>query len=126
MKNKSGFTLMELLAVIVIISIVSVITVFLISDEIERSREKAAYDSAFGIKRALDSYYISFDMSGMVFHGYSCIFPDNCNEINIDGKVPTSGSLLLDKDGNVSGYVVYDQYIYSISSDGINMIDSIP
>ena len=58
MKNK-GFTLIELLAIIVILAIIAVITVPIILGIIDDSKKKAAINSAYGYKEAINHYYYS-------------------------------------------------------------------
>lgn len=122
MKNK-GFTLVELLAVIVIISIISIIVIPIVTTKIEESRKNTYYDSAHGIKRALENYYISYDLSNTGFTGYDCIFPNQCDEISFKGKIPDTGRISLDKDGNVEGYISFGEYSYHITNDEVLVFD---
>ena len=126
MNNRDGFTLIELLAIFIVLAIVFLITVPIVSNSIEKSRQKTVFDSVNGIKRALENYYVNYDLSGNVFNGYDCIFPDNCDEIYITGAKPISGNLSIDPYGKINGYVEYRDYIYEIDNDQILLAENAP
>ena len=58
MRNKKGFTLVELLAIIVILAIIAVITVPIVSKIIDESRRKAAKQSAQNYLYAVENYIV--------------------------------------------------------------------
>ena len=57
MKREKGFTLIELLAVIIILSVIMVIAVPKVLDVINKSKEGAFIDSAYGISDSVKYYY---------------------------------------------------------------------
>lgn len=120
MKNKKGFTLIELLSVLVILGIIAVIIIPIATNNIDKSKKNAAINSAFGLKRALEEYYYTADMSGNSINEYVCSFPDSCSNISYDGQKPSDGRLVLDEDGKVSGYVVFGNYRIIIDDDDID------
>lgn len=126
--KSQGFTLVELLAIIVILAVIAFITVPVILNVVDDSKEKAAIDSVQGIKKTLEQYYISFDFKDEVFKGYNCTFPDDCEEIDYNGKKPSEGQITIDKNGKINGTIVFDdKYIFNIENDNITHynVDSI-
>ena len=65
MKREKGFTLIELLAVIIILSVIMVIAVPKVLDVINKSKEEAFIDSAYGISDSVKYYYFQ---NNIVFH----------------------------------------------------------
>lgn len=125
MKNKDGFTLVELLAVIIILSIVTAITIPTVSNIIKESRENASIDSAYGLKKALDEYYTSYGFSGNSFKGFECSFPSLCDDIELTGNIPSSGYISIDKKGMINGKVsFYDEFYFVYKDDEVIQISS--
>ena len=63
MKREKGFTLIELLAVIIILSVIMVIAVPKVLDVINKSKEEAFIDSAYGISDSAKYYYFENNMT---------------------------------------------------------------
>lgn len=109
LKNK-GFTLVELLAVIAILSLIVVFAMQPIINIFNESSKNAFKDSVYGILDAGESYYLSqqFNLSGMtedkVFY-----FPDD-TELKIDGSKPSSGTMIINKKGDISIAVTNGKY----------------
>ena len=57
-KNKQGFTLVELLAVIIILSVITVITVFVVGSLIEQAKMKKYHSEEKAMERAATSYIV--------------------------------------------------------------------
>ena len=57
MKNKKGFTIIELLTVIVLLAIIAMITIPVINNMIRKAREKAFLDTAYGVLESVEWYY---------------------------------------------------------------------
>ena len=111
--KKNGFTIMELVAVIVIIALILLITIPIVINIIENSKKNGALDSAYGIKKSADYYYMT-DFKRNKLEEYTCSFNVNCDEIELDGIKPSSGTLKIDKLGNltfdnlvINGYRIY-------------------
>ena len=59
MKEKKGFTLVELLAVIVILALIALIATPIILNVINDAKKQAAKDSAYGYMDAVEKYIVS-------------------------------------------------------------------
>ena len=118
--KKRGFTLIELLAVIVILAIIAVITVPKIADMISSSRQGGAEDSFYGTLKAAELGYTKALQSNTDLKGSTCTIEDSkiacTNGVNIDvsGKTPESGTLVIDSAGStiakgltLNGYKCY-------------------
>ena len=126
MKRKKGFTLIELLAIIVILAIIAVITVPIILDIIEDSKGKAAIDSAYGFKDAVEKYYMTANMSNseIKMNGKYSINngiidgPSIENtEITVSGTKPSLGYLTYNNNKIQDACLIIDEY-QIIYSDG--------
>lgn len=116
MKNK-GFTLIELLAVIIILSIIAVITTPVIMNMIENARKETSKNSAYGITNSAKQYYYKLEEDPEIF---SCSFPNDCQSLNFDGNIPTSGNIRLNDIGIVYGEVTfYDKYTFCIFDNNV-------
>ena len=120
MENKQGFTLIELLAVIVILAIIAVITVPKIADMISSSRQGGAEDSFYGTLKAAELGYTKALQSNNSLKGSTCTIEDskisctNGVKIDVSGKTPESGTLVIDSAGStiakaltLNGYKCY-------------------
>ena len=118
--KKKGFTLIELLAVIVILAIIAVITVPKIADMISSSRQGGAEDSFYGTLKAAELGYTKALQSNTNLKGSTCTITDsniNCTngvKIDVSGKTPESGALVIDSAGStiakgltLNGYKCY-------------------
>ena len=116
MKNKKGFTLIEVLAVIIILAIILVIIAPKINEYYKDSVKRKNLQSAYGVRNALNQYYASYTGT---FRGYTCEFPDNCSEIKLDGTVPIDGIVSITADGIISGFVRYDNNVFILDDEGV-------
>ena len=118
--KKKGFTLIELLAVIVILAIIAVITVPKIADMISSSRKGGAEDSFYGTLKAAELGYTKALQSNTNLKESTCtiedskITCDNGVKIDVSGKTPESGTLVIDSAGStiakaltLNGYKCY-------------------
>ena len=110
---KKGFTVMELLAVIVIIALVILITIPIVINLIENSKKNAALESAYGVKKSVDYYYMT-DFKRNKLESFTCDFSNGCDEIDVNGTKPSSGIISLNKNGDIefqnliiNGYAIY-------------------
>ena len=126
MKRKKGFTLIELLAIIVILAIIAVITVPIILDIIEDSKGKAAVDSAYGFKDAVEKYYMTANMSNSEIKMNGKYSINNgiiegpsieSTEITVSGTKPSLGYLTYNNNKIQDACLIIDEY-QIIYSDG--------
>ena len=134
-KNTKGFTLIELLAVIVILAIIALIATPIVLNLINKARQGAAQDSAYGVRKAAQLFYqsklvddingftgdvtITFTSSGYTANGYTDQAALNAAGFNIDGSVPTDGSIVITAaTGAVNGSVTINGYTCPISNSG--------
>ena len=68
MKREKGITLIELLAVIIILSVIMVIAVPKVLDVINKSKEEAFIDSAYGISDSAKYYYFQNNIPNFLHH----------------------------------------------------------
>lgn len=78
MKNKKGFTLIELLAVIVILAIILVIAVPQVMKVVNQSKSDSLASSAKMILKALETEYMTRELSGATQLTSSTLFAQTC------------------------------------------------
>ena len=110
-RNKSGFTLIELLAVIVILAIIALIAVPVVMNIITKSRKSAFKDSAYGIIKAGELYYADrlLEPEGMT-EDKTFTFPNEVAGLDLKGSKPSSGSVIVTKEGKVAIGVTDGKY----------------
>ena len=117
MKEK-GFTLIELLAVIIIIAVIALITIPIIINTIEKAKKNALVDSAYGILKAGNLYYME-EMSKKeeterydfkVSDGKFVLEKDNTKTLKFTGKVPKTGILQIHSNGKEAIGICNDTY----------------
>ena len=129
MKSKKGFTLIELLAVIVILAIIALIATPIVLNLINKARQGAAKDSAYGVRKAGELYYqavllkdpsTSADSVSVSFDDGVVTVTPAVEGINfeLDGKKPESGVITISDKGEVDGAVVVSGYLCSIPKSG--------
>lgn len=99
--KKRGFTLIELLAVIVILAVIALIATPIIMGVIHNSKKGAFQDSAYGIVKAAELYYSNHVSATQSMGRKKFTFPDD-TELSFQGERPTSGSVLVDEQGQIS------------------------
>jgi len=121
MKDKNGFTLIELLAIIIILAIIAVITVPVILDIIDKSKEGAITDSAYGYVDSVNQLYYSLsidDMDSDISNGSHTVSELKTMGIVVNGKEPSEGWVNI-YEGNVISYSLkFDDYVVSKGVDG--------
>ena len=106
-KNEKGFTLIELLAVIVILAVIALIATPIVMNVINKSRQKAAEDSAYGVFEAVRAYHTermldtSTDVSDTLTVTFTNGTPSEAN-LKIGGTKPKSGTVTINDDGSIS------------------------
>lgn len=110
MKKRSGFTLIELIAVILILGIIALIAIPTTSNVINNAKKGALQNSAYGLIEAANNLYIYNELNNSVeeltfeYDNGKIISGD---DLDYRGKVPKSGSIILKEDGKV-GIAIYD------------------
>ena len=113
-KQRSGFTLVELLAVIVILAVIAVIATPAVLNIIEDSKKAAAEASARNIVSAAKSYY----MQNLMDNKPNSNVDLSTNTLKYDGEQAKKGLLSYDANGNVSGKMYISGYCVEVASDG--------
>lgn len=120
MKNKKGFTLIEVLAIIVIIAIIGVITVPIILNLIEDSRRGSVKDSTYGYIDSVNGVYFTNSLSN----------PDTDTEdgvysvselknlgVRVEGEEPSEGWCELVDNEVVAYSLKFGEYVVTKYSD---------
>jgi len=100
--NESGFTLIELLAIIVILGIIAVIAVPTVKKLTDEAKMKAFENTARGIIKAGNLYYSRKDMMDELNGDMTFSFPDNAEELELQGKLPENGKMVINEDGDIA------------------------
>lgn len=121
---KKGFTLVELLAVITILGLLALIIVPKVQKTIKDSKKNIYESSAYALSREADNFYLTRKTELTSFDGCTYDFTNNsntCDGFEFKGQKPDSGTLNIDKNGNVSISVKYKKNCY-IKSAAYNEI----
>ncbi|MDD4718581.1 MAG: prepilin-type N-terminal cleavage/methylation domain-containing protein [Bacilli bacterium] len=113
MKNKKGFTLVELLAVIIILGLIMIIIIPNVMNVVENSRIKSFENSTQGLMRTLDiaqkEYSLEEGLKEIVVN-----YNNGSETVNIpgltlnhNGKKPQSGEILITEEGKIE-FALYD------------------
>lgn len=127
MNNKKGFTLVEVLAVIVVLGLISVIIVPKVINTVNDSKKESYKASVNNLVNSLNSISIDKKANLISFEGCSIDFDNDvntCTDLDFSGELPTSGSITVDKDGNVNGSVGYGDNIFEIRNNKYTIISS--
>ena len=110
-KNKNGFTLVELLAVIVILAIIVLIAITTISDRVEKSNAKTLMVNADSYVKAVNNM-ASMSIREQVKYeeGVYNVSDFSKDDIKISGTFPTSGYFVLSDYEVVDACLVYGNY----------------
>ena len=132
MKSNKGFTLIELLAVIVILAIIALIATPIILGVIDKARQGSAEQSALSFIQAVENQVvisqltadtsddITISEAGSTFA--VSYFTSGDKKVSMKGTMPSSGSIVLDKEGNATSAtcvtVELNGKSYDITYDG--------
>ena len=126
MKTK-GFTLIELLAVIVILAIIAVITTPKIKNQLDKSKENIAKDSAISYIKIIDEYIMheQLNKNKIILNGTYNINEngyltknEEIYEIQFNGEKP-KGSLTFNNNNLESGCIEINKYKTTIENKNI-------
>ena len=114
--KKNGFTLVELLAIIIILGIIAIITVPVILDIIDKSKEGAIKDSAYGYVDAVNKLYFSGSLHGRdgVSDGYYTVAQLKTMGVSVSTE-PSEGWVELEDDLVVSYSLKFGDYVALVS-----------
>ena len=128
--KKSGFTLVELLAIIIVLSIVALISIPVAAGVIENSRRESARISATNYIKQLEAVIVAKEMKENVINNGSYELDSDGNiwldeehtdklYINIKGKKPSGGTVVI-SDGKASTgtSVIVGNYAATINEIG--------
>ena len=95
-KNKKGFTLIELIAVLVIMAIIALIVTPLVLNVVRKAKDSAN-------KRSVDAYGKSIDLAVAAYLMDTGDFPTSVDQLTIEysGKEVVCGVSLLNEDSSV-------------------------
>ena len=133
--RKNGFTLIELLAVIVILAIIALIAtpiiLGIINDAREKSNERSAELYLSGVELAIARRNLTEE-----YNPSKCTITDGnvtCTindkevplSVEVDGKVPTSGTIVFDNNKATSGTsLTFDGFTAEIDENGKVVVES--
>lgn len=127
MNNKKGFTLIEVLAIIILLGIIIVIIAPKVVNTIRDSKKKSYEASVNNIVKSLNSIAIDKKANLVSFEGCSIDFDNDvntCTDLKYSGELPTSGSITVDRDGNVNGSVGYGDNIFEVRNNKYTIISN--
>ena len=126
-KKNRGFTLIELLAVIVILGIIAVIAVPTVKNITKDAKMKAFANTARGIVRAGDLYYSRKDMMDEINGDATFNFSNDVSELQINGKLPEAGTMVINEDGDVALAISNGKYcaVKGFSDKDVSVIEDL-
>jgi len=108
-RKEKGFTLVELIAVIILLGIIALIAIPTVNELLKEARKEAFEDSAYGLVRAGTIYYQKQELKDEVTSNVTFTFPE-ATGLEVSGKKPSSGTMVVDIDGNVQLAVSNGRY----------------
>lgn len=115
MNNNKGFTLIELLAVIIILAIIALITTPIILNVVNKARQDAAKDKAWGTIEAFRVAYAQdqADNETLIAFPYTSEFMKDATtgkwsakvgetQIKMSGEVPQGGTVTITEEGLIT------------------------
>ena len=121
--KKNGFTLIEVLAAVVLIGLLTVLVVSKIKPSINDSKDSIAFSSTSSLVARLEEYYFEQKLTGNFF-GCTYDFDNSingCNGFSFAGDKPTGGSVTIDSNGNINGFVYFGKNGYEIKDTKRNI-----
>ena len=123
MKNKKGFTLVEILAVIVVLVIISVLAINKISDVMKKNNESAVKANALTFIKAVEENASLSRVTGNLTDGLYSTEELNESGIKLSGTYPKGGQVYLLNGKIDSACLVYDKYSVTYSNGSITKIE---
>ena len=123
MKNKKGFTLVEILAVIVVLVIISVLAINKISDVMKKNNESAVKANALTFIKAVEENASLSRVTGSLTDGIYTTQILNDQGIKLSGTYPDNGHVLL-LDGKISeACLAYGKFIALYKDGNIKSVE---
>ena len=128
-RNKKGFTLVELLAIITILAIISVITTPVVLKVIENAKKGAAINSALGYKDAIHKYYTTKQIKNHEFSINGEFDITNEGELSneseehqivVKGTTPSGGYAIIDSGKLTDGCVQINEYAVRFENGSVS------
>ena len=123
MKEKKGFTLVELLAVIVILALIALIATPIILNVINDAKKQAAKDSAYGYMDAVEKYIVSSELEDKSIQDRTYSVEElNSMGVSVKGSTPDNGNIEIKNssvksyDIGIDGYVVRNGKVDKVST----------
>lgn len=123
MKNKKGFTLVEILAVIVVLVIITVLAINKISDVMKKNNESAVKANALTFIKAVEENASLSRVTGNLTDGIYSTEELNESGIKLSGTHPKGGQVYLLNGKIDSACLVYDKYSATYSNGSITKIE---
>ena len=117
MKNKKGFTLVELLAVIVVLVIITVIAINKISSVLRKNNENTVIANASVFTKAVEEKAGMSRITNTFNDGYYTVNVLFDMGITLSGTKPNDGSVILSNGKVVYACYIYDKYTYNYSNN---------
>jgi len=109
-KKTNGFTLIELLAVIILLAVIALIAIPSVINLINEGIKKSFVNSVYGVMKAGDLYYSRKDLMDEFEEEIIFEFPNNIEGLEIKGKIPESGKMKIDENGDITLAVTNGRY----------------
>ena len=120
-KNKKGFTLVELLAVIVVLIVISIIAINKVSDIIKRSNINTVKANGTELVKIVEQNASESRLTGNFKDGMYTLSEIFDMGLNLSGTKPTSGVIII-ADGRVAySCLAYEKYYYRNMSGDITI-----
>ena len=123
MKEKKGFTLVELLAVIVILALIALIATPIILNVINDAKKQAAKDSAYGYMDAVEKYIVSSELEDKSIQDRTYSVEElNSMGVSVKGSTPDNGTIKIENssvksyDIGIDGYEVNNGEVKKVST----------
>ena len=111
MRNKKGFTLVELLAVLVVLAVIVLLAVNIINSRVKEARKNSVEVNANNYVKAVNGVAaISQNVGEDMEKGTYQVRDLNKNDIKISGEKPRKGYLVIDNYEVSYGCLMYDTY----------------
>jgi prepilin-type N-terminal cleavage/methylation domain-containing protein len=125
MKNKKGFTLVELLAVIAILAVLVIIALPNVIGLFNEAKKNSFTNEVKEIYKTAQQQWMNDSMFDSNEKVYSRIKNKNCtNKLKLSGREEIDYYIKLNKNGKVINFVVNDgTYQYSYGGSGLNIED---
>ena len=109
--KRSGFTLVELLAVIVVLAVIALIATPIVNNSIEKSKKGTAIESANNLISSAEYYILKTSDK----YGKVSVLDEN---LKYSGKKPEFGEIEINKQGRASLYAYINGYCVNKDYDG--------